>query len=82
LTAHVYVGALLAPGADRRTLAAEAEGVIAAALREMQTGTARSGAATAASNASIASPNSFDAADASNASRALIDPVDPSGRSA
>ncbi|MGF6769037.1 1-acyl-sn-glycerol-3-phosphate acyltransferase [Paraburkholderia sp. GAS199] len=38
LTAHVYVGAALAPGADRRTLAAEAEAVIGAALREMQGG--------------------------------------------
>lgn len=38
LTAHVYVGAPLAPGADRRTLAAEAQAVIERALREMQQG--------------------------------------------
>ncbi|HZZ01566.1 MAG TPA: 1-acyl-sn-glycerol-3-phosphate acyltransferase, partial [Paraburkholderia sp.] len=76
LTAHVYVGAPLAPGADRRTLAAEAEGVIAAALREMQAGMTKSGAAIAAS---ISSPS---ASDASNAAPALIEPVDQSGRSA
>jgi 1-acyl-sn-glycerol-3-phosphate acyltransferase len=44
LTAHVYVCAPLAPGADRRTLAAEAEGVIAAALHEMQCGVVQTGA--------------------------------------
>ncbi|WCM20544.1 1-acyl-sn-glycerol-3-phosphate acyltransferase [Paraburkholderia bryophila] len=47
LTAHVYVGAAIPPGADRRTLAAQAEGVIAAALLAMQGGTAKVGAATA-----------------------------------
>jgi 1-acyl-sn-glycerol-3-phosphate acyltransferase len=36
LTAHVYVGAPLAPGADRRLLAAEAEGAVRAALVAMQ----------------------------------------------
>ena len=36
LTAHVYVGAPLAPGADRRVLAAEAEGAVRAALVAMQ----------------------------------------------
>ncbi|PRX29514.1 lyso-ornithine lipid acyltransferase [Paraburkholderia sp. BL18I3N2] len=44
LTAHIYVCAPLASGADRRTLAAEAEGVIAAALRQMQSGAAMTGA--------------------------------------
>ncbi|PQV52493.1 1-acyl-sn-glycerol-3-phosphate acyltransferase [Paraburkholderia sp. BL21I4N1] len=44
LTAHVYVGAAIPPGADRRTLAAQAEGVIAAALQAMQGGTAKVGA--------------------------------------
>jgi len=38
LTAHVYVGAPLAPGADRRLLAAEAEGVVRAALGALQGG--------------------------------------------
>ena len=76
LTAHVYVGAPLAPGADRRTLAAEAEGVISMALREMQGGLTRSGAAIAAS---ISLPS---ASDVSNASPALIEPLDQSGRSA
>jgi 1-acyl-sn-glycerol-3-phosphate acyltransferase len=36
LTAHVYVGAPLAPGADRRLLAAEAEASVGAALAAMQ----------------------------------------------
>ncbi|MGF6781078.1 lysophospholipid acyltransferase family protein [Paraburkholderia sp. GAS334] len=36
LTAHVYVGAPLASGADRRVLAAEAEAVVSRALRGMQ----------------------------------------------
>jgi 1-acyl-sn-glycerol-3-phosphate acyltransferase len=36
LTAHVYVGAPLAPGADRRLLAAEAEGAVRTALVAMQ----------------------------------------------
>jgi 1-acyl-sn-glycerol-3-phosphate acyltransferase len=44
LTAHVYVCAPLAAGADRRALAAQAQGVIEAALREMQGGAATSGA--------------------------------------
>ena len=47
LTAHVYVGAAIPPGADRRTLAAQAEGVIASALLAMQGGTAKVGAVTA-----------------------------------
>jgi 1-acyl-sn-glycerol-3-phosphate acyltransferase len=85
LTAHVYVGAPLAPGADRRTLAAEAEGVIAGALRDMQAGTALSGAAHAAP---VALTDEFDTAGASgvssvsNVSSALIEPVDQSSRSA
>jgi 1-acyl-sn-glycerol-3-phosphate acyltransferase len=45
LTAHVYVGEPLAPGADRRTLAAQAQDVVGAALREMQHGTAKTGEA-------------------------------------
>src|SRR5258706_3270018 len=38
LTAHVYVGAPLASGADRRVLAAEAEASVAAGLRGVQAG--------------------------------------------
>lgn len=79
LTAHVYVGAPLAPGADRRTLAAEAERVIAAALREMQGGMTTSGAAIAAS---ISSPAAANDASASDAPAVLIEPADRSGRSA
>ncbi|AXF00318.1 lysophospholipid acyltransferase family protein [Paraburkholderia hospita] len=41
LTAHVYVGAPLAPGADRRLLAAEAEASVAAALAALQDPEAR-----------------------------------------
>jgi 1-acyl-sn-glycerol-3-phosphate acyltransferase len=70
LTAHVYVGAPLAPGADRRTLAAQAEGVIAAALQEMQQGAAKAGAWIAEEAVSSA------------ATQALIEPADRSGRSA
>jgi 1-acyl-sn-glycerol-3-phosphate acyltransferase len=70
LTAHVYVGAALAPGADRRTLAAQAGEVVAAALRDMQAGKAGAGAVFAAPAAAPA------------AAATLIDPVDRSGRSA
>lgn len=41
LTAHVYVGAPLAPGADRRLLAAEAQASVAAALAALQDPEAR-----------------------------------------
>jgi 1-acyl-sn-glycerol-3-phosphate acyltransferase len=70
LTAHVYVGEPLAPGADRRELAAQAQEVIAAALRQMQGGTAKAGALVAEEAAMFA------------ASATLIEPVDQSGRSA
>ncbi|MFM0335500.1 lysophospholipid acyltransferase family protein [Paraburkholderia fungorum] len=74
LTAHVYVGAPLAPGADRRTLAAQAEEVIAAALHDMQAGKARAGAVLAAqAPAPAAVPG---------AAATLIDRVDQTGRSA
>jgi 1-acyl-sn-glycerol-3-phosphate acyltransferase len=36
LTAHVYVGEALAPGADRRTLAAQAQQTVGTALRSLQ----------------------------------------------
>lgn len=45
LTAHVYVCAPLAPGADRRVLAAEAEGAVRAALVAMQGNDAVGGSA-------------------------------------
>ncbi|HEY2023722.1 lysophospholipid acyltransferase family protein, partial [Paraburkholderia sp.] len=45
LTAHVYVGEALAPGADRRALAAQAQDAIAHALQEMRCGAANAGAA-------------------------------------
>ncbi|MBN3753895.1 1-acyl-sn-glycerol-3-phosphate acyltransferase [Paraburkholderia sp. Tr-20389] len=41
LTAHVYVGAPLAPGADRRLLAAEAQAAVGAALAALQDPEAR-----------------------------------------
>ncbi|SIT49905.1 Phospholipid/glycerol acyltransferase (fragment) [Paraburkholderia ribeironis] len=41
LTAHVYVGAALAPGADRRLLAVEAEQAVGAALAALQDPEAR-----------------------------------------
>jgi len=41
LTAHVYVGAPLAPGADRRVLAAEAQAAVGAALAVLQDPEAR-----------------------------------------
>jgi 1-acyl-sn-glycerol-3-phosphate acyltransferase len=41
LTAHVYVGDALAPGAERRQLAAQAEAAIGAALSRLQTGEQR-----------------------------------------
>ncbi|CAB3780786.1 hypothetical protein LMG28614_01090 [Paraburkholderia ultramafica] len=70
LTAHVYVGAPLVPGVDRRALAAQAEQAIAAALREMQGGTAKAGALVA------------EEAESSAATATLIEPVDRPGRSA
>jgi 1-acyl-sn-glycerol-3-phosphate acyltransferase len=70
LTAHVYVGEPLAPGEDRRALAAQAQEAVAAALRQMQGGTAKAGALVAEEAASFA------------ATGALIEPVDQTGRSA
>jgi 1-acyl-sn-glycerol-3-phosphate acyltransferase len=71
LTAHVYVGEPLAPGADRRTLAAQAEEVIARALRQMQRGTANAGAVVAEEDVS-----------SDDSTRTLIEPADRSGHSA
>jgi len=69
LTAHVYVCAPLAAGADRRTLAAQAQGVIEAALREMQGGAATSGALVA------------EQAQTSASAETMIEPADNSVRS-
>jgi 1-acyl-sn-glycerol-3-phosphate acyltransferase len=74
LTAHIYVCAPLAPGADRRTLAAEAEGVIAAALQAMQSGTATTGAVMAERAATSAAVATL--------IEEPVDQVDQSGRSA
>ncbi|NPT35353.1 lysophospholipid acyltransferase family protein [Paraburkholderia xenovorans] len=85
LTAHVHVGAPLAPGADRRTLAAEAEGVIVAALRQMQSGSAISGAVMAGQAATLA-PTATRIEPANQVGQAgqvdEVDQIDQSGRSA
>jgi 1-acyl-sn-glycerol-3-phosphate acyltransferase len=70
LTAHVYVGEALAPGADRRALAAQAREAIDAALRQMQAGTAKAGALVGQESVMPA------------ARTTLIEPGDRSGRSA
>ncbi|CAB3783007.1 lysophospholipid acyltransferase family protein [Paraburkholderia fynbosensis] len=69
LTAHVYVGEPLAPGADRRALAAQAEAVIGETLRRMQRGTAKAGVVAEETMASAATET-------------LIAPADRSGHSA
>ncbi|NIF50694.1 lysophospholipid acyltransferase family protein [Burkholderia sp. Ax-1724] len=71
LTAHVYVGEPLAAGADRRTLAAQAQESIAGALRQMQHGTANAGAAVAEEVVS-----------SDDSAGTLIEPADRSGHSA
>ncbi|WP_233800141.1 lysophospholipid acyltransferase family protein [Paraburkholderia sp. HP33-1] len=78
LTAHVYVGAPLAAGADRRALAAQAQDVVAGALRDMQAGKAVAGTVAQEGDvADAASPG-----DAAAAAEPLIEPVDQPGRSA
>ncbi|MFC6313650.1 1-acyl-sn-glycerol-3-phosphate acyltransferase [Paraburkholderia dipogonis] len=77
LIAHIYVCAPLAPGADRRTLAAEAEGVIAAALRDMQSGAAMTGAVMAERAATSAAVATLIEEPVDQ-----VDQVDRSGRSA
>jgi 1-acyl-sn-glycerol-3-phosphate acyltransferase len=81
LTAHVYVGAPLAPDADRRGLAAQAQEVVAGALRDLQAGKAVAGTlareGVASEAASAAAPG-----DAAVAPETLIEPVDQCGRSA
>jgi len=77
LTAHVYVGEPLAPGADRRTLAAQAQDVVGRALREMQHGSAQAGEAVGQEPEESRAPVSSD-----DSASKLIAPVDGSGHSA
>jgi 1-acyl-sn-glycerol-3-phosphate acyltransferase len=70
LTAHVYVGEALPPGADRRVLAAQAQDVIGAALRQLQGGTAKAGALVAEEPCTA------------KATASLIEPVDRPEQSA
>jgi len=75
LTAHVYVGEAIAPGAERRTLAAQAEAAVGTALRELQ----QSGGVRV-----LERPGSpgVEAADETNAREAtLMNPIDQRGRS-
>jgi 1-acyl-sn-glycerol-3-phosphate acyltransferase len=78
LTAHVYVGAPLAPDADRRVLAARAQDVVAGALRDMQAGKAVAGTVAQEGNV-VAAGSSKDAA---ATAETLIEPVDQPRRSA
>ena len=80
LTAHVYVGEALAPGADRRTLAAQAEQTVAAALRSLQGAGAPARAAAVLESEASAIPNATDATASHEGT--LIDNVDQHGRSA
>ncbi|MCC8391817.1 1-acyl-sn-glycerol-3-phosphate acyltransferase [Paraburkholderia sp. MMS20-SJTR3] len=77
LTAHVYVGAPLAPGADRRELAAQAQQVVAGALSDLQRGRAPAGSLAQEREANHAAASS-----AAGAVDPLIEPVDQPGRSA
>jgi len=77
LTAHVYVGEPLAPGADRRTLAAQAQDVVAHALRQMQGGSAKAGAAVEQEADKPREPVASD-----DPASKLIAPADGSGHSA
>ncbi|KXU90921.1 glycerol acyltransferase [Paraburkholderia monticola] len=78
LTAHVYVGAALAPDADRRVLAARAQDVVAGALQAMQTGKAVAG--TLAHEGDVIAAASSN--DANESAETLIEPVDQPRRSA
>jgi len=80
LTAHVYVGEALAPGADRRMLAAQAEQTVGAALRSLQGAGAPARAAAALESEASAIPNATIAAVSPEGT--LIDDVDQHGRSA
>jgi 1-acyl-sn-glycerol-3-phosphate acyltransferase len=89
LTAHVYVGEALAPGADRRSLAAQAEQTIGAALRRLQGESIGMGAPAPLESAPVARASAAEAG-RSQASQdiqdaqtgTLIDGVDQQGRSA
>ncbi|SMG44640.1 lysophospholipid acyltransferase family protein [Paraburkholderia susongensis] len=74
LTAHVYIGAPLAPGPDRRELAAQAQDVVGNALHEMQRGGASAGA--------VATEEGVQAVESSAVAPTLIEPVDQPRRSA
>jgi 1-acyl-sn-glycerol-3-phosphate acyltransferase len=78
LTAHVYVGAALAPDADRRVLAARAQDVVAGALQAMQAGQTVAG--TLAQEGDVIAAASSN--DATVAAETLIEPVDQPRRSA
>ncbi|MGF6611031.1 1-acyl-sn-glycerol-3-phosphate acyltransferase [Paraburkholderia sp. WSM4175] len=77
LTAHVYVGAPLAPDADRRVLAAQAQQVVANALRDMQAGNAVAGTVAQEGDVEDAASSS----DAAGTAETLIEPVDQPRRS-
>ena len=89
LTAHVYVGEALAPGADRRSLAAQAEQTIGAALRRLQGESMGMGAPAPLESAPVARASAAEAG-RSQASQdiqdaqagTLIDGIDQQGRSA
>jgi 1-acyl-sn-glycerol-3-phosphate acyltransferase len=80
LTAHVYVGEALAPGADRRTLAAQAQQTVGTALRSLQGAGAPARAAAVLESEASAIPNAAGAA--ASPEGTLIDNVDQHGQSA
>jgi 1-acyl-sn-glycerol-3-phosphate acyltransferase len=88
LTAHVYVGEALAPGADRRSLAAQAEQTIGAALRTLQDnlqGSRQGARATGLESVPVVArvgAASATTAGLSSHEGTLIDDVDQHGRSA
>ena len=78
LTAHVYVGAPLAPDADRRVIAAQAQEVVAGALRDLQAGKAVAGTVAQEGDEMTAASSG----DAAGTPETLIEPVDQPRRSA
>jgi 1-acyl-sn-glycerol-3-phosphate acyltransferase len=83
LTAHVYVGEALAPGADRRSLAAQAEQTIGAALCNLQDSLQGSSAPTLESVPLVARMGAASAVGGLSAQEGtLIDGVDQPGHSA
>jgi 1-acyl-sn-glycerol-3-phosphate acyltransferase len=73
LTAHVYVGEAIAPGLDRRALAAQAQASVETALRGLQGG----GGASALGNAGVGVES-----EAASSGPVLLEGVDPQERSA